>query len=494
MNDLEKASLSLKDVASTVPAAEINIQTDLSSVCGPIREVEATAPNSVPSYSDAIQSTVTWLSGWAPWSSAEPAKQTATEVPPTASLLPISIAPVDLVPTTIPNSETEMPISQAENWQVFDWFAGLFTSQKASSETKLSAPVCQPDGLDSSGLECRELAIVSPKENTQPILSQLATVSSTAIGTVQYGVANALIAGIRSVSAERDRDEIIRWFMNAREILARNGSATETATALYQTSDTIRFAQLLANTVGTSINSYHGANLPLALKVAVPVTLVGAGYFGMQGAGLLAFGTGIGLPVVLLLFLGTAGATTVVEAFVMDRSVRDPLTKLLLMFVAFENARRAKKELLDAMRADAMVPERAQVPSDFDEVLSFLMDMDPVAFERHVMSFFEKDGHPTGLTARSNDFGVDGYVFHPDGVIVVQCKRNGADNPVGRPTIQQFKGVIEEQRAFKGYVVTTSRFTDEAKESAAKSNRILLVNGEDLVRWHKEGRILHPEK
>lgn len=61
-------------------------------------------------------------------------------------------------------------------------------------------------------------------------------------------------------------------------------------------------------------------------------------------------------------------------------------------------------------------------------------------------------------------------------------------NPVGRPAIKQFKGVVEEQGAFRGYFVTTSRFTNEATESAAKSDRIRLVDGAELVRWHREGR------
>jgi len=321
-------------------------------------------------------------------------------------------------------------------------------------------------------------------------IDQFGIAGGVAVDAARSGVATAIIAGIRMVSAERDRNEIIRWFVNARSILAIDRPTTETAKALYQSIDTLRFAKLLVNTVGTSIVNYRGSNLPLSLKVAMPVTAVGAALFGTKYAGLVAMGGGIGLPVVLLLFLGTAGATAVVEAFITDRSIRDPLTKLLLAFVAFETKRKAKKELLDAMRADAMVPERAQVPDDVTALLAFLMQMNPVAFERHVMSFFEKTGYPTGLTARSNDFGVDGYVFHPDGIVVIQCKRYGPDNAVGRPAIQQFKGVIEEQRAFRGYFVTTSRFTGEAAESAAKSDRIRLIDGNELVRWHEEGMAL----
>ncbi len=189
----------------------------------------------------------------------------------------------------------------------------------------------------------------------------------------------------------------------------------------------------------------------------------------------------------LLLFLGTAGATSIIEAFIRDRDVRDPLTRLMLTFVAFETSRRAKKELLDALRADAMIPERAEMPAEQQAFQQFVTQMDPIHFERHVMSFFEECGHPTGLTARSNDFGVDGFVMHPDGIIVVQCKRYAINNPVGRPAVQQFKGVIEEQQAYRGYFVTTSRFTDEARESADKSSRIILIDGEVLYRWHQDG-------
>lgn len=70
----------------------------------------------------------------------------------------------------------------------------------------------------------------------------------------------------------------------------------------------------------------------------------------------------------------------------------------------------------------------------------------------------------------------------------MQCKRYSLDNPVGRPAIQQFKGVIEGQKAFRGYFVATSRFTQEAIDSAAQSDRIRLIDGSDLVRWAMEGR------
>ncbi len=327
-----------------------------------------------------------------------------------------------------------------------------------------------------------------PESWLATIVAATSTQAGTLAETARINVVKTLIAGIRSVSVERDRDEILRWFIDARQILA-NADLTkaEAAKQLYGSINTLRVGQLVTNIASTGLRNYKASRLPLALKIALPITAVGTAFVGAQGAGIAAFGGAIGAPVALLLFLGTAGATSIIEAFIRDRSIRDPLTRLMLTFVAFKTSRRARKELLAAMRADAMTPMRADVPDDDLQVREFLFQMDPIAFERHVMSFFEEAGHPTGLTPRSNDFGVDSYMFHPDGIVVVQCKRYASDNAVGRPAIQQFKGVVEEQKAFRGYVVTTSRFTDEAQESAAKSNRIVLVDGALLAKWHRDG-------
>lgn len=319
-----------------------------------------------------------------------------------------------------------------------------------------------------------------------PVPVEAAAQPTRAITPAKELLAEALVAAIRGLSTEADRDEVLRWFLNARQVLARDGPMSETARMLYGLVETKRLAQLIGNMAVKTVRNYKDSKLPLSIKVAIPITAVGTAVFGLQGAGLAAFGGAIGVPVVLLLFLGVAGVTSIVEAFVKDKSVRDPLTKLLLGLVVLETARRVGKDLLDALRAEVMVPQRADVTRESDEaLLEQLLAMDPTTFERHVMSFFEGEGHLVALTQKSNDFGVDGYIVLPDGIIIVQCKRYALDNPVGRPTVQQFKGVIEEQNALKGYIVTTSRFTQQAVESAAQSKRIVLVDGYELLRWHK---------
>lgn len=87
------------------------------------------------------------------------------------------------------------------------------------------------------------------------------------------------------------------------------------------------------------------------------------------------------------------------------------------------------------------------------------------------------------VVGRSGDGGIDG-VIKQDRLglenIYVQAKRWEAS--VGRPTIQQFAGALQGQRARKGVLITTSDFSREAIEYADNlQNTIVLVNGVELA-------------
>lgn len=304
--------------------------------------------------------------------------------------------------------------------------------------------------------------------------------------TFKQKLIEMLVSSVRNISKESDRDEVIKWFIQARDISNQDVPKSQIAKELYQSIDTKAVVKILWNSICTSFSRYKDSNLPLSIKVALPATIAGTTIVGAHGAGIVAFGGGIGLPVVLLLFLGTAGLTSIVEAFIKDETVRDPLTKALLSIAALEAKRRFKKEFIRALREEVTIPKKVIVPSGDKELIESLRTMDPFAFERHTMSFFMQKGYPVGVTPRTNDFGVDGWIQHPDGLIIVQCKRNSEENKVGRPDVQQFKGVIEEQGAMKGYLITTSHFTDEAQKSAEKNKKIILVDIDQLVSWHKE--------
>lgn len=305
---------------------------------------------------------------------------------------------------------------------------------------------------------------------------------------VRDWLVSVLVKAIQAVSTEQDRLEVLGWLALVRQtLLSETLSGRGKAAEIYRLSDSKKTAGIVLRSVGTSVNNYKNADLPLAVKVALPATLAAAALVGGQGAGVVAFGGAIGVPVLLLVFLGAAGVTSVLEAFFSNRAAQDYIGVVLAIIVRDEMYRRAKKDLQEAMVASPIEPKAHAVPKEDAELRQALLAMSPDAFEQHVMSFFQSAGMLAWVTQRSNDAGVDGFARHAEGLIVVQCKRYAPENAVGRPTVQQFKGVVEENQAWRGYVVTTSRFTAEAVESAEKNDRLVLVDMERLVQWHVEG-------
>ena len=80
--------------------------------------------------------------------------------------------------------------------------------------------------------------------------------------------------------------------------------------------DTGRTIKAVLAGVMDSVKNYRNADLPWAVKLAVPVTLLAVPFAGGHGVGLAAFGGAVGMPALLLIFLGSAGITSIIEAFV----------------------------------------------------------------------------------------------------------------------------------------------------------------------------------
>lgn len=93
-----------------------------------------------------------------------------------------------------------------------------------------------------------------------------------------------------------------------------------------------------------------------------------------------------------------------------------------------------------------------------------------------------------------NDEGVDGRINQdPLGldVILVQAKRYGEDNVIGREKLQQFIGAMHGQGATKGVFITTSRFAATAAEFVSRSSnlKVVLIDGEQLTKLMLRYRI-----
>ena len=68
--------------------------------------------------------------------------------------------------------------------------------------------------------------------------------------------------------------------------------------------------------------------------------------------------------------------------------------------------------------------------------------------------------------------------------IYIQAKKWDRNGSVSRPKIQKFAGALLWQGATKGLYITTTKFSNHAKECAAKqlSNKIVLIDGEQIAR------------
>lgn len=115
-------------------------------------------------------------------------------------------------------------------------------------------------------------------------------------------------------------------------------------------------------------------------------------------------------------------------------------------------------------------------------ILVELRDLSPRAFEHFCKDFLVHLGYRNvEVTKRSQDGGIDGHGDFRQGAISIrsafQAKR-WADNTVGRPEIDKFRGAIQGDFDH-GVFLTTSKFSREAKLASYKKGAItvLLLDG-----------------
>jgi restriction system protein len=103
-----------------------------------------------------------------------------------------------------------------------------------------------------------------------------------------------------------------------------------------------------------------------------------------------------------------------------------------------------------------------------------LLAMTPTEFEHLVRQLFEAMGLKGWTTQLSRDDGVDAVVVNEDavfgGLCIVQAKRYSA--AVGVEAVRALAGVMEDKRATKGFLVTTSWVTDEGHKFAERNARM----------------------
>ena len=124
------------------------------------------------------------------------------------------------------------------------------------------------------------------------------------------------------------------------------------------------------------------------------------------------------------------------------------------------------------------------------EILNRVKSCSPNFFERLVVDLLIKMGYGGSrrdagkAIGKSSDGGIDGIIKEDKlglDIVYIQAKR--WDNTVvGRPEIQKFVGALHGQRARKGVFITTSRFSQEAKDYVAMiDSKIVLIDGQELA-------------
>ena len=135
----------------------------------------------------------------------------------------------------------------------------------------------------------------------------------------------------------------------------------------------------------------------------------------------------------------------------------------------------ASKQLRVALEADVLERVRDAAPSFLEQVVVDMLI---------AMGYGGGDAAKGKVTGRPGDGGFDGKI-REDALgldeVYLQAKRYAVNHSVGVDELRSFAGALDEVGAIKGVFVTTSNFTNQAKEYVEKSpKRIILIDGKDL--------------
>lgn len=127
------------------------------------------------------------------------------------------------------------------------------------------------------------------------------------------------------------------------------------------------------------------------------------------------------------------------------------------------------------------------------DLLAKVLEMSPMFFERLVLELLVKMGYggsfedAARVTQYSRDEGVDGVIKEDKlgfDTIYIQAKRYDKKTVVGSKHIRDFIGALNIKHASKGVFITTSTFTENAKNCIKGIEaKIVLINGEQLCKY-----------
>ena len=167
-------------------------------------------------------------------------------------------------------------------------------------------------------------------------------------------------------------------------------------------------------------------------------------------------------------------------------------------FVEFQNLSRqsakpdaeAENEILDETPEETLESGYQNLRRNLaQELLDRVKKCSPRFFESLVVDLLVAMGYGGSrkdagqAVGQSGDDGVDGIIKEDRlglDVVYIQAKR--WEGTVGRPVVQAFAGSLDGQRARKGVLITTSQFSQDAKDYVSRiEKKIVLIDGEQLA-------------
>ncbi len=141
--------------------------------------------------------------------------------------------------------------------------------------------------------------------------------------------------------------------------------------------------------------------------------------------------------------------------------------------------------IMNISREDKRFREGREVMENVDTTIN-VASMDWEEFEHLVREIFSKEFGTAGMevkvTQSSRDLGVDAVAFDPDplrgGKIIIQAKRY--TNTVKVESVRALYGIMQDEGAMKGIIVTTSDYGPDAYKFA-QGKPITLINGNNLL-------------
>lgn len=121
-------------------------------------------------------------------------------------------------------------------------------------------------------------------------------------------------------------------------------------------------------------------------------------------------------------------------------------------------------------------------------LLENILEKNPYFFEELVVKLLKNMGYGTEenlaeTTGKSRDEGIDGIIYQDKlgfDAIYIQAKKWKDKTSVGRDELQKFAGALLGKKAQKGVFITTSSFSEPAKDYA-RQQRIRCIDGRELA-------------